>query len=281
MFFIADNTEYNDNPQNLTIQNVYSFGGLCIPNEQTGAVTSVIENVKLAYSDGQNTPIKYNIKDLRKYYEECSRESVYRALLDNSKKLREDIVNALSDIDYKIIFSLIKSYSSNKGVIKNSKDELYNFVYSNCLMRFALECRYSSLKERNQIILDWPDKGNTALFDKEYYSAYATGKTLYGENYNSGRLSNLNFFDCVSFSNSHKSSLLQAADIFIGIIRGFIISCVKRSYENQETDLFGKIYNKFRGSESRSNLFSRGLVISSTSSEYKDIITKGLEQNGF
>lgn len=193
MRWYADNSELNG-IRGAAIPDILLFGGVAIAPESEAELRKRIEAVKAKFGNPR-APIKWNFKDLKALYQKQDKGALYQKMLESSKDWRLELAHAVADIDFTIILACIESHSVDKCVIKNVKDDLTRFVFSNGLMRVALHAKEAK-PDRTQVVLDWPDRGDSKPFDSEYASAYNAGRTKGGNvPYHSGPLSVLGFMD--------------------------------------------------------------------------------------
>lgn len=220
MRWYADNSELNG-VRGASIPDILLFGGIAVDVEQVRPMREAIESVKAKYGHPR-APVKWNFKDLKALYKKQKIEELYEKLLKSSKDWRIEIAEIANDFDFRVILSVVEGHSIAKKTLKGVKPDLARYAFSNGLMRFALHVQ-DEKADSAQIILDWPDRGDSKPFDLEYRTAYNEGKT--GErdvSYHSGPLAPLGFDDCASYVNMHHSTLLQFADLVVGANRELI-----------------------------------------------------------
>jgi len=268
MRWYADNSELNG-IRGANIPDILLFGGIIVTKASSIQLKESIEKVKGKYGFSR-APIKWNFKDLKRTYSKLGQESLYQSMLNSSKLWRSEIAEAVRDIDFKIIIACIESHSSEKKVIKGVKENLVGFVFSNALMRVALYAQEASASEV-QVILDWPDGGNSNPFDIEYASAYNFGSTR-GEQvkYHSGALKDLRFMDSPVYTNMLHSTLLQFSDLILGATREVIECAVGKKKSGFGLDFSKLLSNKFRGSPD--DIYGRGIVVASGNTQFKEAI---------
>jgi len=267
-FWFADHTDFRSLKE-TRVPDVFIFGGIIISKNSLVELIEIFRDVKSKYTH-HNMPVKYNLKDLRDKYIEFELEEDFRLLLEDSYKWRKEIFNRSKSIDYTIIISCIESFKKGKDVSKN-KDDLLRYGFSMALMRVGLEI--GALKSDCCVILDWPEGNNPKPFDREYYYAFNTGKSLDGIKYLSGPLMNLGFADSVRYANMNHSIGLQFSDLIIGAFRDGFKSFCDGHDENLGIDITKLILPKFR-SDYRSSIIQRGVVISNSNKELKKSVSK-------
>lgn len=250
----------------VKIPNAVLFGGVVVSDENERQLRDAIESAKAKFGSGR-APIKWNFKDLKRKYEEQGQEELYKSLSENMHDLRREIFDAVKDVDFKIIISMVVGHSTNKKYLSEIKDDLIRYVFSNGLMRFAHHVK-ETRPVRAQVILDWPDGNNSKTFDREYCSAYNTGFSIDGIKYFSGSLNRLGFLDSALFTRMPHSTLLQFSDILVGSTREFVQNAIEQRDGGHGIKLLDTIAHKFRGYP---NVVGRGLIINSSA---KDTTTK-------
>ena len=265
MRWYADNSELNG-IRGAAIPDILLFGGVAIAPESEAELRKRIEAVKAKFGNPR-APIKWNFKDLKALYQKQDKGALYQKMLESSKDWRLELAHAVADIDFTIILACIESHSVDKCVIKNVKDDLTRFVFSNGLMRVALHAKEAK-PDRTQVVLDWPDRGDSKPFDSEYASAYNAGRTKGGNvPYHSGPLSVLGFMDSPVYKNMHHSTLLQFADIVLGATRDLIECATGKKETGFGVDFAKLVADKYRGHPDR--IFGRGISIASGNSGFQ------------
>lgn len=265
MHWYADNSELNG-IRGAVIPDILLFGGVAVPPECETELRKRIEAVKAKFGH-QRAPVKWNFKDLKPLYKKQDKEALYQKMLDSSKDWRIEIAQAVADLDFTIILACIESHSVDKNVIENTKEDLARFVFSNGLMRVALHAQEVK-PERIQVVLDWPDRGDSKPFDSEYVSAYNAGYTRGGNvPYHSGPLSGLGFVDSPMYTNMRHSTLLQFADLVLGATRELIECGTGKKETGFGVDFSKLLAKKYRGYPNK--IFGRGISVASGNSEFR------------
>jgi hypothetical protein len=276
MKWFADNSELHGT-KGAEIPDVIFFGGLIVDSDAEVRLKAAIEAIKLAYCGQPRVPIKWNLRDLGPVYEARNQSESFKALMNSSKEWRRAVFEAIASLDCTILVSCIECYSSDRKVLKGTREQISRMVFSNALMRFALhakECR----APQAQVMLDWPDKGDARPFDSEYASAYIEGKTADGNvTYSSGPLQRLNFDDSVAYTNMTQSTLLQVSDLIVGAVRELVECSLGKRDPGIGVECLSVVKDRIRGAPNK--VVGRGVVVSSGSSSLLDAIRIGLEKN--
>lgn len=268
MRWYADNSELNG-IRGSDIPDILLFGGVAVEPAYEMVLRSRIEQVKAKYGHPR-APIKWNFRDLKALYQKQNQEPLYKKMLETSKEWRLDLANAVSDIEFTVILACIESHSIDKKVIKDVKEDLTGFVFSNGLMRVALHVQEAKPLSA-QVVLDWPDQGDTKPFDSEYMAAYNFGKTKGGEvGYHSGQLSKLGFMDSPMYTNMRHSTLLQFADLVLGSTREIIECATGKKSTSFGLDFAKILRSKYRGYPNK--IFGRGVSVASGNVEFRSAI---------
>ncbi len=263
MKWYADNSELNGIKE-AEIPDILLFGGLIVPPESEGKLQAQIEAIKTRYGGHSFAPVKWNLKDLKKLYHGKDRAPVYDRLLETCRDWRREVFSCLAQSDCVLLVCCIEGYSPRRRTLRERKNELTRYTFSNGLMRYGLHAKENK-PLRAQVVLDWPDKGQTSVFDEEYASAYARGKSADGSvEYSCGKLSRLSFSDAVFFTKMQHSVLLQVADLVVGATREFLECCLEKKSWGQGVDCLRITRDRFRGSPDR--IVGRGLVVSTGNS---------------
>lgn len=268
MRWYADNSELNG-IREAEIPDILLFGGIAVSPESEPKLRGAIEAVKEKYGDPR-APVKWNFKDLKPLYEKLGQSALFEKLMATSKEWRQEIFKAASEIDFTIIIACVESYSVKREGIKDMRLALSQYVFSNGLMRVGLHAKECS-PDRVQVILDWPDKGDSKPYDVEYAAAYSKGKTSDGSvTFYTGPLSKLGFLDSPTFANMHHNTLLQFADMTVGATRELIECAYGKKKESFGVDVLKTVGGRFRGAPS--NVFGRGISIPSGNAKLRTAV---------
>lgn len=247
------------------IEDILMFGGIALEQDAEQAISAIMENVKKPYKQEADFPVKWNIKDLKEYYEKKGLAELYQALLAESKEWRSQVFGEAADIEFTIIIALIKAYSQQRETIIETKKRLTRYVFSDALMRVG-----HHVKEVNasavELVLDWPEANQPRhIFDEEYQSALIYGVTCEKQQYHCGVLKELGFSDSIYFTSMKGCSVLQFCDLVVGATREFIDLALEKDKETFGFDLLRGLNMKFRGAPK--NVVGRGLSIAPTTGE--------------
>lgn len=268
MRWYADNSELSG-IREAEIPDILLFGGIAVAPNAEAPLRQAIELVKGKYGHSR-APVKWNFKDLKTLYEKQNKTALYEQLRDSSKQWREEIFQAANAFDFTIIVACVESYSVKRENIKDNKVGLTQYVFSNGLMRLALHAQEIK-PDRVQVILDWPDKGNSKPFDSEYASAFSRGSTADGSvTYYSGPLSNLNFLDSATFTNMHHNTLLQFADLVVGAVRELIECAYGKKKDAFGVDVLKVVSQHFRGAPD--HIYGRGISVPSGNAKLRTAV---------
>ncbi len=270
--FYLDHTELKASAESH-VKDTIVMGGLLIEYEEEKKLTSIIREIKSRYFN-PDLPLKFNMRDLKKKYEEHNLLAEFEAFMKDSAKWRIELFERSLDINYTTIISIIKHYQSDKKEKSIDKYDILGYAFNNALMRVALEVQTKKV-EFTQVIVDWPDGNNPKPFNNEYYHAFWRGKTPSGQDYFSGTLKSVGFHDTVLFASMNHSNMLQFADLLIGAMRDFL-SC---SLEDRDyaigKELTEIVLKKVRGFP---NKMTHGLSISSGNHDLKKKIIEILRK---
>jgi len=257
MKWFADNSEFYSG-RKAKIPDVLVFGGIGVDSENELKLCNMINEIKRKYKC-EHWPLKWNFKDLKKYYENNKKQELYNDLLKRSKEWRENIFNNSIGIDYKIIISIIESHSKKRDILKSHKAKITEYSFSNWLQRVSL-CSKELKQRSSSIHLDWPDGNQKNIFDEEYCSAYVNGMSKENKKYFSGSLRGLGFQEYVSFSSTEYCNLLQMSDLIDGLICEVIKQIQKQNEGSDCFSLLETILPKFRNKNGK--IISYGLIVS-------------------
>lgn len=268
MRWYADNSELNG-VRGSSIPDILLFGGIAIDLGQVRLLREAIESVKAKYGHFR-APVKWNFKDLKALYKKQKLEMLYEDLLQSSKSWRLEIAQLANKFDFRVIVAVVEGHSIAKKTLTGVKPNLCRYAFNNGLMRFALHVQQEK-PDSAQVILDWPDRGDSKPFDLEYRTAYNEGKT--GErdvSYHSGPLAVLGFEDCASYVNMHHSTLLQFADLVLGANRELIECAIGKKGGGVGVDFCKTIRSKYRGYPT--HIVGRGISVASGRSDFRRVI---------
>lgn len=269
----ADNSELNG-IKGAEIPDILLFGGLIVDHDTEQHIKSEVEEIKKRHAHPR-APIKWNMKDLRELYKKQDMLPLYEKLMSTSRQWRSEIFEALSSTNCVLLVACIEGYSSKRTVLKERKDELSRYIFTNGLMRFGLHVR-DSKPDAAQVVLDWPDKGISQPFDSEYASAYSHGRTTDRHvTYQCGKLNGLHFADSVLFTNMPHNTMLQVADLIVGATREFIECCIGKKPGGQGLDCLKLVRTQIRGAPD--NVVGRGLVVPSGNTQFLGAVRKGVK----
>ncbi|MGB2164799.1 MAG: DUF3800 domain-containing protein [Flavobacteriaceae bacterium] len=252
---------YADNSELSSVKgetDVLLFGGVILDELTSNKIKELMIKIKSQYTY-PTMPIKWNMKDLKDTYVEMSRVGEFKKLLNNSSKWRTMFFEELDSLDFKILVSVVKKFSSTKKLTK-VKEDLINISFSQALMRLGLFANenYNDY-DKFEVILDWPESSNPKPFNREYFRAFNFGKSNYDIEYYSGPLDNLKFNDSIYFVKSTHSVNLQFADLVIGSAKDFLLKCIDGRKSSLGYDLTKKILHKYRGYPH--DILTNGLVM--------------------
>jgi hypothetical protein len=260
--------------KDVHVPNIVMFGGIAVARENEKLIRDAIERAKSQFAH-KRSPIKWNFKDLRKKYNEQNQIEIYNSLIGSMFDVRKAIFDAASEIDFTIIISLVQGYSSDKKVLMDLKNDLARYVFTNSLMRYSMHVGEIQA-ERAEVILDWPDGGNSKPYDVEYACAYNYGKTKDGVSYHSGELEKLNFNDSAVYTRMPHSTLMQFSDLVLGATREMVHHAIEPEKSGHGVKLLGSIADKFRGYPNY--VIGRGISVNSQAADFKKRIREKFDE---
>jgi hypothetical protein len=263
--WFADNS-YIHGIWGAEIEDILVFGGIAVDRDAEQAISAIVENVKKPYKQEADFPVKWNMKDLKKFYEKQELTDLYKVLLDDSKEWRSQIFKEAASIEFTIIIALIKAHSTRRRVIKRNRERLTRYVFSDALMRVGLH-----VKDMEgcyvEVILDWPENNQLRhIFDEEYQSALLNGVTCEGQEYLCKALKGLGFSDSVLFTSMKASPVLQFCDLIVGATKELVNLALEKEKDPFGFECMRELNMKFRGAPG--NVVGRGLIIAPTSGEF-------------
>jgi len=254
---------------------IIGIGGIIIDQKEEERIVNIMKKEKAKYTHF-NLPLKWNFKDkeIKSNYLEFGREKEYNLLLENSRKIRLNILKKCNEIDYKILFSCIQNYSAKKDVVKEKKFDLIQMLFDNLLMRCGNEA--NQFKDSYQVIMDWPADSNPKPLNRSYYYMFNSSKTISGVNNYCGKLSELGFNHSLYFTKCTHSPLLQFVDIIIGALK----DCIEMHLKGSQDSCVGKEACDLFRSKIRNNKGKKigyGIIVSSGNEELKGKLEKLFE----
>lgn len=247
------------------IEDILMFGGIALDNGAKQAISAIMENVKKPYKQEADFPIKWNIRDLKEYYEKEGLAKLHQILLAESKEWRSQVFGAAAEIEFTIIIAVIKAYSQKRETIIETKERLTRYVFSNALMRVGHHAKEINA-DAVEVFLDWPE-GNQPrnIFDEEYQSALIYGVTCEKQNYHCGVLKELGFSDSVLFTSMKANSVLQFCDLIVGATKELVNLALGKEKDTFGFECMRELNMKFRGAPG--SVVGRGLIIAPTTGE--------------
>ena len=273
MKWYADNSELNGIKE-AEIPDILLFGGVIVGADAEAYLQSEIEKIKKRHGH-PCAPVKWNMKDLKELYKKQEQVALYEKLLASSREWRAELFTVLAAADCALLVSCIEGYSQKRDVLKQRKEDLTRYIFTNGLMRFGFHVREAKPSQA-QVVLDWPDKGISKPFDSEYAYAYGRGKTINGITYKCGKLSSLGFSDSVMFTHMQHCQMLQIADLVVGASREFLECCLGKKEGGQGLDCLRTVRDKLRGAPG--NIVGRGLVVSSGNTKFQSSVRRGVKE---
>ncbi|MBK6827240.1 MAG: hypothetical protein IPG86_10305 [Chitinophagaceae bacterium] len=120
--YYLDHTEFKVVPSSKNKDTIV-MGGLLIGHEEESKLTSIMREIKSRYFD-PDLPLKFNMKDLKKKYEEFNLSAEYEIFLKDSAQWRTELFKRSLEIDYTIIIAIIQHYQPDKKIAL-SKNMIY------------------------------------------------------------------------------------------------------------------------------------------------------------
>lgn len=271
----GDNSELNG-IWSADIPDIVLFGGIALDDENAKKLVGVMNAVKASFGTTPRHPLKWNFKDLRKWFQTQGELALFEQLQGRGRDFRKAIFEAAQEVDFRIVVSCVKHHSIKREIIKDTRATVARYAFCNALMRVALHAKDTAAMPV-EIILDWPDGGNYSTFTEEYRNALWHGNSGDGSGvvYHSGPLKNIGFRESLLFTRMEDSSLLQFSDLVVGATREFVDFALGR----RDADSFGvqmtkMLIPKFRGSPSR--IVGYGISVAPTDGELSRFLREGM-----
>ena len=242
----ADNSELNG-IWDAEIPDILLFGGVIGDQEALAGLQHALAEVKSEYTDEIRFPLKWNLRDLQTRFQSVGEGNLYRRLLEDASTWRREFFGLVRDVDFTVIAAAVLGYGKDRKTLKQTREALTRFAFSNALMRVGLHARESD-STGFEVVLDWPEGNNSQLYADEYRSAFELGKTSTdGISYNCGSLSELGFADSVFFSTGRECHLLQVADLVVGCLREFVEVALQKRNPGDGCQCLSLIRDRIRG----------------------------------
>jgi hypothetical protein len=277
----GDNSELNG-IWDAELPDILLFGGIAIRKEAIKQLIKIIYQIKRRYSSDPYFPLKYNFRDLKKWYESSKKMDLYHHLLKESFNWRAKIVEESLACDYKIVIACFNMFAKKADKIKNDKEVLARYCFADALQRVALLAKELCITSCD-VILDWPDGNRHQVYSNEYHSAFTQGCCYNNplNRYYSGPLIDLGFSEHLFFIRTVDCSIMQFSDIVLGATREFIdFSLGKKTEDSFGVKLTKVLIPKYRGYPHR--IIGRGIVVSPTGGTLQNkLLEKMLELRGY
>lgn len=104
MRWYGDNSELSS-VWDAKIPDILIFGGIAIKNNDIPKLSKIIEKHKGLYKPEAEFPIKYNMRDLKKWFKRHKLIDLYKIILKDSQAWRRSLIQDSLQIDYKIVVS--------------------------------------------------------------------------------------------------------------------------------------------------------------------------------
>jgi hypothetical protein len=239
--FYADDSEFKIEGGRL----VMLFGGLLV-NEQTELeLIKAFRKLKFDLGSKYLLPVKWNIKNLKQHYIAHNKEKEYDAISKNIGDFKISLFELLGKSDARFHVSILEQYPFKKLPGKRKQD-LLPLLFAQFLMALAMD-RKDSNSNLIQLNLDWPDSSNSRVFNDEYFSGLARGRSTRGVVYSAGKLFDLNFMPHILYADSKHSEMLQIADMVVGATKDFVSDILNDTSKSLGYKLCCQHLNSFFG----------------------------------
>ena len=270
--WIADNSELRGIWE-AEIPDILFFGGVVIDESAGKRLCSILKHIKSGYRRESDFPLKWNFLSLERYYRQYGLDESFATLKEDSIRWRSEIFRLASEVEFTIIMSIIKGHSRKREVLKNTRETLTRYAFSNALMRVGMHVREIAPGSA-ELLLDWPGEGQRGLFDDEYRSAFYRGQCADGQTgYYCGPLKGLGFSESALYSNMQECPLLQFSDLIVGALKEVVEVALGKKEDSLGLGLTRLVKDKFRGTPE--GIMGRGISIAPTSGDfYEQLMTR-------
>jgi hypothetical protein len=224
---------------------VFVFGGYFIEHARLDALQRQVVDIKQSFGLRADSPVKWNVKDLKKVYDHSEDGELYQVLLHRSDQVRRALLDLIPEFDAQVLACALHRYSETPDSRDCYRWTLENLLQRVGLMAQAIETRYHQASS-TMVVLDWTQKKTgKGLFDI-YAAGYYEGQAVdCGQPYFSGPLAHHRFADSLLFGSMIHSGPLQLADLITGCVREFLTWCFKGHKRQRVKAFFPAIATNF------------------------------------
>jgi hypothetical protein len=266
MIFYGANSELHG-VRGAQIPDLLLFGGFSVPNDSERQLVESLHGLKLELGV-QRCAIKWNMRDLKREYEQRGASRKYQDVVEVLPAYRERAFQLLEDAGAKAIVTVLESHSVERKIMKLKKNTLSGYAFSILLARVALLADEVG-ELANTVIVDWPDKGDREPFDSEYRNAYNFGESG-GFRYRGGALINRGFKDSVFYTSMTSCELLQLADLVVGVAKDNVQVALNNSKNPVGASYCESLRRILRGYPNR--ISGYGLIAYSANADFRTCI---------
>lgn len=257
--FFGDDASLKSDPSHKH-DDVFLFGGYYLEGASVKSLENEIEEVKAQEGCPPDMPIKWNFMDLERLYKGSGKLDLHKHLLSKMETLRHGMLQLLGKHNAKVLVAAIRGYSPTK---LQERRKYYGWALTDILQRLAMDAGREAPTDRVNVGIhfDWPsDEVKKAHFDV-FHLAYYQGRSPTGIAYKAGTLKSKGFLCDMSFGSTEHNSLLQLADMTLGVCRDFVHWCCTGRNLQRVKGYFPIVSARLRRAIGY-DVFQTGLVVS-------------------
>jgi len=253
--FYLDDNQFSFT-ENLRSREVYIIGGFSVGfDKEERELEQQITAVKQKFGLEKGHPVKWNLRDLKKHYDEKGEDELFRNLMDRSDEIRSDLLGILSKEDLGIsafVSAIVRLKRRDKPGIS------YQRCLTNLLQRLAMNV--DSTDQYHSVFLDF-FKEDSSEIAACYSNGFHFGRDPEGNSYMAGSLAEKGFSQCLYFGKTIYNPFLQLADLVTGCSKDFIECCLRKKEFGRVCKFFPIVMNRLWKDPGTKKPFKYGLVI--------------------
>ncbi len=256
--------------EKLRSREIYIIGGFSVDFQKERELEQEITAVKQRYGFEKRHPVKWNIKDLKKYYAEKNEEQFFDNLMKASDKIRFELLDILSMERFNIavfVSAIVRLKRKDKPAIS------YQRCLTNLLQRLAMNVGITD--DCHAVFLDF-FKEDSSEIAACYSDGFHFGKDPEGNPYTAGSLAAKGFSQCLYFGKTIFNQFLQLADLVTGCSKDFVECCLRKKDFGRVCKFFPLVMPRLWKEPGTDRPFRRGLVIAPP--EYYKPLEEGYAQ---
>lgn len=234
---------------------MYMICGYSIPEENEEAFQAAVSKVKNKHGITSEHPIKWNLKNLRDFYDARHESEKLARLLKEADELRLDAFDVITQSQFGIIL-----YSSAVARIQpgHKPRESYQRCFANVLQRIARNIQVDARPHHVYVDFMKEDSDNISAC---FACCFHRGVDLEGNKFYAGSLFSRGVSQCMYFGKTCHNPFLQVADLVTGCTSDFLEFCFSGKGLDRVVKFFPKILHQFCWDGEADSPLKRGIVI--------------------